>query len=106
VLCRMAQNGQDGSWAAEDYDGNPLEVRTSANRTLEILHHPDNGNGDIAGENEFGMKSPIEDRRRAADERLIAAQLAPRDDARAPDQRNPSGIRALQGLLDRHYAQR
>jgi hypothetical protein len=88
---------------AEDCDGNPLEVRSAGDGTLEILHHPDNGNGDIAGENEFGMKSPIEDRRRAADERRIAAQLAPGHGGTAPDQRNPSGIRALQGLLDRHY---
>jgi hypothetical protein len=29
LLCRIAQNGEDGSWSAEDPDGNELRVETA-----------------------------------------------------------------------------
>jgi hypothetical protein len=67
-------------------DGNPLAVM-STETGLEIRH-------------------AAADRRPAADERRIAAQLAPGHGVAAPDQRTPSALRALQGLLDRHYARR
>jgi hypothetical protein len=38
LVCRLAQDGRDGSWRAVDCDGRPLEVTTAGDGWLEIRH--------------------------------------------------------------------
>jgi hypothetical protein len=68
VFCRVMQNGETGDWMAEDCDGRPLSVRTAGDGTLEILHHPDNGEDAGDPGEQLGMKDPL-----AADQ-LVALQ--------------------------------
>jgi hypothetical protein len=38
LVCRLAQNGADGTWRGEDCDGRPLVVTRAGDGTLEIRH--------------------------------------------------------------------
>jgi hypothetical protein len=59
LLARLLQNGEDGSWAATDAEGNPLVIRTASDGALEVIHHPDyeEQNGDADPE-EMGIERP------------------------------------------------
>jgi hypothetical protein len=106
LICRVAQDGKTGDWFAEDCDGNPLAVTSTANG-LEI-RHAGTADAHAGAPGELELTDPLAaaDRRRAADARRLAARLAPGHGVNAPDQHTPSALRDLQGLLDRHYARR
>lgn len=107
LICRLAQSGQGGSWAAEDADGNPLQVTKAGDGTLEIRHAPGNGDEDP---DQIRLQSPINRDANAgapgenlpgqAFEARVSAALAP---TRNADQRNPSGLRGLQAPMNSHY---
>jgi hypothetical protein len=87
VLARMIQNGEDGSWAATDAEGNPCEVRTGNDGALEIWHHPsEEQNGD-------------------ADPDIVGEHPSPRDPGAAHDRRQRlRGTRALDQLTRTGHA--
>jgi hypothetical protein len=102
LVCRLGQDGRDGSWAGEGPDGEPLVVRTGGDGMLEVRRAPgDDDNAQTGEPRKLGMKDPL-----AADQRRLAASLAPGCGVDAPDQRAPAALRRWQTLLNSHYRRR
>ena len=79
LLCRIAQNGEDGEWSAEDPDGNELRVETAQAGGFEVWSIPEEETADA-----------------------LHRRVAPRQiNDRAQDPYD--AIRAYQKLLDKTY---
>jgi hypothetical protein len=100
LLCRLGKDGRDNkTWRAEAPDGSPLVIRQGGDGRYEILRPSGNSDAHVGAPGEFRMEDPL-----AADQRRIAARLAPGHGPGAIDQRNPEGLRALSAMLSAHYA--
>jgi hypothetical protein len=102
LVCKLAQNGETGTWSGEDCDGRPLVVTHAGDGTIEIRHSggeetdPDKITAPIGS-------TPATPGASRDFERRMAKALSPGRDI---DQRNPSGLRGLSALLRSHYARR
>jgi hypothetical protein len=109
LLCRVKQDGTSGDWSATDANGNPLMVRRGADGTLEIVHHPDNGDEDP---DQIQLSATAGDANAGAPGELVAGQAfeARMSAALAPSprtaDRGPASLRGLQRLMDQHYRRR
>jgi hypothetical protein len=95
LVCRVRQDGSDGTWSGEDAAGNAVRVVSDAGG-LAVYATPQNG-GDSAALRGYQMEIPGAT---GDDASRMAARLAP---SQHNMDNSAAGVAGLQEMLNRHY---